>query len=542
MAAGAAATTSTISVEQDQFSCSVCLEVLRDPVTIPCGHSYCLSCIEDYWSRVKPQKAPQYSCPQCRLEFKPRPLLNRNTVLGDLVEKFLQSGGQEQPADERLRGGRGHGVLVAPKIHNESGVVREKLCPQHQRPVRSYCRADHQGVCSRCLKGQHKNHDTVRLADERLAQQKKLQEASLKCTQNIKDVEKELRYVVRYIKHATEAAEEESDRVFSKLLRAIEKQRCDVKEAIRGRERAALAQTEQLLEKLERETAEVRRSEAELEKLCRSDDHLHFLQKCKSLHFPSKRVQMPNTDTFPYLMYKTMRGGLAELRDGLDESLQREFDRISDKVVSLKETSVPNEKTKVTIDAHILYDSEPKTREEFLHYYQDLTLDPNTANPYLSLSEGHRAATTRSEAQPYPEHPERFSSWAQVLCRAGMAGRCYWEVAWAGKGGASVGVCYRSMSRSGGGSDSKLGHNPKSWSLDCSDAACTFRHNKLSLSVAAQCGNRIGVYLDFRAGVLSFYNVSEGMLLLHGAHATFSQPVFPGFWVGLGSTLKLCSL
>lgn len=78
--------------------------------------------------------------------------------------------------------------------------------------------------------------------------------------------------------HATEAAEEESDRVFSKLLRAIEKQRCDVKEAIRGRERAALAQTEQLLEKLERETAEVRRSEAELEKLCRSDDHLHFLQ------------------------------------------------------------------------------------------------------------------------------------------------------------------------------------------------------------------------------------------------------------------------
>ncbi|XP_077373092.1 E3 ubiquitin-protein ligase TRIM65 isoform X2 [Festucalex cinctus] len=411
MAAGAltaaATTTSTISVEQDQFTCSVCLEVLRDPVTIPCGHSYCLACIENYWSRGKPQKA-QYSCPQCRLEFKPKPLLNRNTVLGELVEKFLQSGVQEQPAEERLRG-RGHGVVVATK----SSVVREQLCSQHQKPVKNYCRADHQGVCSRCLKGQHKNHDTVRLLDERVAQQKKLQEASLKCTQNIKDVEKELRYVVKYIKHATEAAEEDSDRVFSKLLRAIEKQRCDVKEAIRARERVALAQTEQLLERLEREAADVRRSEAELDKLCRSDDHLHFLQKSRSLHFPSKRVQMPNTDTFPYLMYKTMRGGLAELRDGLDESLQREFNRISDKVTSLKETSVPNEKTKVTIDAHILYNSEPKTREEFLHYYQDLTLDANTANPYLSLSEGHRAATTRSEAQPYPEHPERFSSWAQ---------------------------------------------------------------------------------------------------------------------------------
>ncbi|XP_051944252.1 E3 ubiquitin/ISG15 ligase TRIM25-like isoform X3 [Hippocampus zosterae] len=570
-----------VVLDQDQFTCSVCLDVLREPVTIPCGHSYCSDCIRNYWDQD--EYLGVFMCPQCRQSFSPRPALARSTLLADVVDRFKRSGLQEvlaggggQQQQQTLAEANDVECDVCPerknkavssclvclasycqlhvRPHHESAVfkkhklvsaskrLQESVCPRHDKLLEVYCRTDKRCICSMCLTDEHKGHDTVLVEVEIELHKKKLQEASLKCTQNIKDVEKELRYVVRYIKHATEAAEEESDRVFSKLLRAIEKQRCDVKEAIRGRERAALAQTEQLLEKLERETAEVRRSEAELEKLCRSDDHLHFLQKCKSLHFPSKRVQMPNTDTFPYLMYKTMRGGLAELRDGLDESLQREFDRISDKVVSLKETSVPNEKTKVTIDAHILYDSEPKTREEFLHYYQDLTLDPNTANPYLSLSEGHRAATTRSEAQPYPEHPERFSSWAQVLCRAGMAGRCYWEVAWAGKGGASVGVCYRSMSRSGGGSDSKLGHNPKSWSLDCSDAACTFRHNKLSLSVAAQCGNRIGVYLDFRAGVLSFYNVSEGMLLLHGAHATFSQPVFPGFWVGLGSTLKLCSL
>ncbi|XP_061694887.1 tripartite motif-containing protein 16-like protein [Syngnathoides biaculeatus] len=525
----ASATTSTISIEQDQFTCSVCLEVLRDPVTIPCGHSYCLSCIEDYWGRGNPQKA-QYSCPQCRQEFKPRPLLNRNTVLGELVEKFVRSGVREKPAEERLRG-RGRGGVAAPKT----------LCPQHQKPLKRYCRTDHHILCSHCIDG-HKNHDVVRPGNERAAQQKKLQEASLKCAQNIKEVEKELHYVVKYIKHATEAAEEESDRVFSKLLRAIEKQRCEVKEAIRGRERAALAQTQQLQDKLDRETAEVRRSEAELDKLCRSDDHLHFLQRCRSLRFPSKSVQIPETDTLPYFMYKRMREGLAELRVDLDQNLQREFDRISDKVISLKETSMPNEKTKVAIDAHILYESDPKTREDFLHYYQDLTLDPNTANRYLSLSEDHRAATTRPEAQPYPDHPERFSKWAQVLCRAGMAGRCYWEVAWAGKGGASVGVCYRSMSRSGGGSDSKLGHNAKSWSLDCSNAACTFRHDKRSADAAAPCAKRIGVYLDYRAGVLSFYNISDRMFPLYSVQATFSQPVFPGFWVGLGSTLKLCSL
>lgn len=174
--------------------------------------------------------------------------------------------------------------------------------------------------------------------------------------------------------------------------------------------------------------------------------------------------------------------------------------------------------------------------------YSDLTLDPNTANPYLSFSDGRREVTTRLDPQPYPDHPSRFTSWAQVLGRAGMAGRCYWEVEWGGAGGVSIGVCYKNMNRSGGGSDSKLGHNSKSWSLDCSHSACLFQHNKESVAVAAAPCGRIGVYLDFRAGTLSFYNVSEQMVLLHKVKATFSQPVYPGFWVGLSSFLKLCSL
>lgn len=174
--------------------------------------------------------------------------------------------------------------------------------------------------------------------------------------------------------------------------------------------------------------------------------------------------------------------------------------------------------------------------------YSDITLDPNTANPYLSFSDGRREVTTRFEAQPYPDHPARFTSWAQVLCCAGMAGRCYWEVEWSGAGGVSIGICYKNMSRCGGGSDSKLGHNSKSWSLDCSYTSCLFQHNKESVAVTTPCSSRVGVYLDFRAGTLSFYNVSSAMVLLHKVQATFSQPVYPGFWVGLGSSLKLCRL
>ncbi|XP_074545572.1 E3 ubiquitin/ISG15 ligase TRIM25-like [Halichoeres trimaculatus] len=563
----------TISIEQDQFSCSVCLEILRDPVTIPCGHSYCLVCIEDYWNRAK-QKG-QYSCPQCRQVFNPKPLLSRNTVLGEVVEKLQQSGLQNSAQnsskpeevtcsactvrktkavksclvclesycvphlkvhDERFHG-KSHMLIAA------SDQLKEKLCPHHDKVLRLYCRTDQQCVCSQCVKGRHKGHDAVTVVDERATQQKKLQESSLKSLQKLKDAEKELRYIVKYIKHSTEAVVEESERIFSRLIRSIEKQSCEVKEQIRRQERAAVCQAEELLEKIQREMTELRRSAAELERLCCNEDHLYFLQKCKSLHFHVKSVEMPSTDALQYLMYKTMRGALADVKDGLDETLEKEFNRVSEKVMSLKETNnqTTSENSKAK-EADMSYNSDPKTRTDFLHYYNEVSLDLNTANPYLSFTDNRRGVTTRLDPQPYPDHPHRFTSWAQVLCRAGMAGRCYWEVEWAGNGGVSIGVCYKNMNRSGGGSDSKLGHNSKSWSLDCSPSLCSFQHNKESVTIAAVGYSRIGVYLDFRAGTLSFYNVSDSMVLLHKVRVVFSQPVYPGFWVGLGSTLKLCSL
>ncbi|XP_035490185.2 tripartite motif-containing protein 16-like protein [Scophthalmus maximus] len=560
----------TISIEQDQFCCSVCLEVLRDPVTIPCGHSYCLGCIEDYWDRAKQKGQP--SCPQCRQLFHPRPLLSRNTVLGEVLEKFQQTALQAQHSTRPGEGkcsvctrGRSRGVKSGPvrpdslcaahlRVHEErghgkhhkavpsSGQPREKLCPQHDKPLGLYCRTDQQSVCSRCVKGRHSGHDAVPLADERTAQQKKLQEASLKSAQRLKDAEKELRYIIRNVKHSTDAAVEESERIFSRLIRSMEKQSCEVKELIRLQERAAVSHAEELLEKLQREISELRRTDAELEKLCRAEDHLHFIQKSKSFNFPTTALEMPNTDAPTYLMYKTTREALARLKESVDETLEREFNRISEKVNSLKEicNQRTSEKTKAT-NADTALNSEPKTRDDFLQYYNDISLDPNTANPYLCFSDGRRGVSTRSEPQPYPDHPDRFTSWAQVLCRAGMAGRCYWEVEWAGKGGVSVGVCYKSMSRGGGGSDSKLGHNAKSWSLDCSHSACSFQHNKESVSIAAAGCSRIGVYLDLRGGTMSFYDVSDTMVLLHTVKATFTQPVYPGFWVGLGSTLNLCS-
>ncbi|XP_038822073.1 NACHT, LRR and PYD domains-containing protein 3-like, partial [Salvelinus namaycush] len=167
-------------------------------------------------------------------------------------------------------------------------------------------------------------------------------------------------------------------------------------------------------------------------------------------------------------------------------------------------------------------------------YVCDLTLDLNTVNRRLSLSEENRKVTCRREKQPYPDHPERFEDCRQVLCREGLTGRCYWEVEWSGIMGAVIGVTYKGISRRGGGDDCWLGYNDKSWSLFCSDNSYSAWHNNISttIDVPSSSPHRVGVYLDWPAGTLSFYTASSDTLThLITFTSTFTEPLYPGFWV-----------
>uniref|UniRef100_A0A8C7TG71 B30.2/SPRY domain-containing protein n=1 Tax=Oncorhynchus mykiss TaxID=8022 RepID=A0A8C7TG71_ONCMY len=166
-------------------------------------------------------------------------------------------------------------------------------------------------------------------------------------------------------------------------------------------------------------------------------------------------------------------------------------------------------------------------------YACDLTLDPNTVNRLLSLSEENRKVTWRTEEQPYPDHPERFDYRKQVLCREGLTGCCYWEVEWSGRR-AAIGVTYKGISRRGEGEDCLIGWNDKSWSLVCSDNLYTVWHNTNSttINVPSSSSHRVGVYLDWPAGTLSFYRVSSDTLThLYTFHTTFTEPLYPGFLV-----------
>ncbi|XP_064817855.1 E3 ubiquitin-protein ligase TRIM39-like [Oncorhynchus masou masou] len=173
-------------------------------------------------------------------------------------------------------------------------------------------------------------------------------------------------------------------------------------------------------------------------------------------------------------------------------------------------------------------------------YVCDLTLDPNTVNRLLSLSEENRKVTCRTEKQPYPDHPERFEGCGQVLCREGLTGRCYWEVEWSGRG-AVIGVTYKGINRRGWGDDCCLGYNDKSWCLFCSDNSHIARHNNnhTIIDVPSSSSHRVGVYLDWPAGTLSFYRASSDTLThLYTFTSTFTEPLYPGFSVG--DSVSLC--
>ncbi|XP_032363755.1 NLR family CARD domain-containing protein 3 isoform X2 [Etheostoma spectabile] len=176
-------------------------------------------------------------------------------------------------------------------------------------------------------------------------------------------------------------------------------------------------------------------------------------------------------------------------------------------------------------------------------YVCELELDTNTVHRVLKLSDNNRKVTHVKEDQSYPDHPDRFDRWRQLLCRDGLTGRCYWEVE--RRGGVNISVSYRGIRRKGDSDDCGFGYNDHSWNLFCSDDGgySVWHNDRGTVLTSCSVSNRVAVYVDVPAGSLSFYTVSSDSLIhLHTFNTTFTQPLYPGFWVWSGSSVSLCPL
>ncbi|XP_056325503.1 E3 ubiquitin/ISG15 ligase TRIM25-like [Danio aesculapii] len=550
---------SSILVAEDQFICSVCLDLLKDPVTIPCGHSYCMNCISDYWNQDEQRRV--YSCPQCRQTFTQRPALNKNVVFAEMVENLKIRKAQKTcalsyagPGDVEcdVCTGRKYKAVISclvclesycqthferheefhsgrHKVTDATGQLKQMICSKHDKLLEIFCRTDQCCICYLCMMYEHRYHDTVAAVVERTEKQKGLEENRRKFHQSIKEKEKkfkELKEAVETHKSSAQTAVEDSERIFTELIQFMQRRRPEVSQMIRDREKTEVSRAEGLLKKLEQEIEDQKKRNTELEQLLHTDDHILFLQnfKLNSVSFGStERVTISSL-----LCFDDIRKSVSQLREKLEDLCQEEKAKVSEK-----------EKPYI----NFIPITESSNREEFLQYCSQFTLDSNTVNNRIQLYEGNRVAICGETVCSYPKHPDRFDCFYQVLCRESVCGRCYWEVEWSGEAAVGIAVSYKSIRRKGKINECLFGFNDQSWRLSCSNSWFAFRHNHKGVNLPVPLSSsRIGVYVDHRAGVLSFFSISDTMSLIHRVHTTFNQPLYPGFWVNPGSSVKLCQL
>ncbi|KAM3866116.1 tripartite motif-containing protein 16-like [Diretmus argenteus] len=529
-----------IQLDWDNICCSICLDPMKDPVTIPCGHSYCMSCIKGCWDKEDHKNI--HSCPQCRRTFTPRPVLMKSTTLAALVEDLKKSRLQDAPPDHCYAG---PGDVACDfctgrklKALKSCLVCLASYCDLHVQPhYQSPTFQKHKLVdpCYLCSMDEHKDHNTVSAAAERNERRKQLGVSRQNIQQMIQDGQKQMKVFqqqVEVINCSADEAVKHSEKVFTEMIHSVTRRSSNVKQQIRSRQKAEVHQVkkhqkkmEQKIAELEKKDAELEKKDAELEQLSHTEDIVHILQQHPSLSCLGASTDLP-TDVRPLLCFEEVSVAVSEMRDKLEDFLKELESKIS--------------LTVTDVDV-LLPRTEPKTRDEFLQYSVQITLDPNTAKTYLVLSEGNRKATLTGTQQLYPSHPDRFTGYFQVLSIKTLTGRCYWEVEWTGR--VSIAVSYNNIRRGGWSDECVFGLNDKSWSLYCSNNSYEFSHNKINTPARGPQSSRVGIYLDHRAGVLSFYSVSGTMMtLLHRVQTSFTQSLHPGFRLCYGSTAELCEV
>uniref|UniRef100_A0A3Q1AH88 E3 ubiquitin/ISG15 ligase TRIM25-like n=1 Tax=Amphiprion ocellaris TaxID=80972 RepID=A0A3Q1AH88_AMPOC len=399
-----------VQLDQETFSCSICLELLKDPVTIPCGHSYCMKCINTHWDEEN-QKGI-HSCPQCRNTFRPRPVLEQNTMLATLMEELKKTGLQAAPADHHYAGpedlacdfctGRKRKAIkscldcpasycenhlqphydVPPlkrhKLVEPSKNLQESICCRHDEVMKMFCRTDQQCICYLCSVEEHKGHDTVSAAAERMRWQNGLDESRQKIQQRIQSRHKNLRLLQQELKDLSVSADqtlEKSWKILEALTRLIHNSSNVLHGQIRSQQQTEESQVQELQKKVEQEISDLKKKDAELKQLSDTPDHIMFLHSCPSMSSLAKSARSSSINIRPRRHFEDVLEVLKELKEEIQNSLKDTWGSISE-IISLPDL--------------LVQEPQPRTQFEFFRYICDITLDPNTAFTSSVLSEGDR--------------------------------------------------------------------------------------------------------------------------------------------------------
>nr|XP_055043072.1 E3 ubiquitin/ISG15 ligase TRIM25-like [Misgurnus anguillicaudatus] len=360
--------------EHERYSCAICLDLLKDPVTIACGHSYCMSCIDEFWNT---NYTGAFSCPQCRQTFSTRPHLKRSTMLADIMERLRETQLNVSEFTQSIAGpgdiacdfcdGRKfqavksclecqcsfceehlqpHNNVPALKKHKLVKATIIATCSKHDKLLEVYCRTDQKCVCMHCLLDDHKGHDTVPSAVERNEKQIKLTDNQKKVRQRIHAKEKELQRMTMQItshSYSAKKAVEDSKKAFAELARLIETKSTEMTKKIEAQEKADQDQGAELQAKLDAEITELKKRDELLETYLQTDDSIQFLQNFQSASSTSEPDDFPRLTFKPCCSYTDISKLACELKDRLEtvfnEEISKTLKKVSD-LATLKNTQV----------------------------------------------------------------------------------------------------------------------------------------------------------------------------------------------------------
>ncbi|XP_029961910.1 E3 ubiquitin-protein ligase TRIM21-like isoform X2 [Salarias fasciatus] len=514
---------------EDQFRCSICLEVFTDPVSTPCGHNFCKQCITQHWNTNN-----ICDCPLCKKRFRRRPELNVNTLLSEMVSQFRReaelkaSSSSEQQAAKpgevpcdvctgtkvkalksclvclvsycqtHLEPHLTVSVLKKHQLMEPVENLEGRMCQKHHKPLELFCQREQTCVCMMCSVLEHRNHEFVPLSEECEGKKKELRKTEAEMQQMIQERRvkiKEIRECVKRSKAAADREKAEGVEVFTALKECVERGLKQLMERMEEEEEAREKQAEGLIRDLEEEICELMKRSSEVEQLFLSEDHLHLLQGFSSLKAAPPTKDWTEVSVRPSSYEGTVVRAVAQLEETLSKEMKK------------------------------LFEADLKRKQQFA---VDVTLDPDTANPRLILSDDGKQVSCGDVRKNLPENPERFDYCVCVLGKQSFSsGKFYFEVQVKGKTEWDLGVSKESINRKG-----KFTLRPDKgiWTICLRNgnqySACENKTLNLSLSSAPE---KVGVFVDYEEGLVSFYDVAAAALIYSFTGCCFTDKLLPYF-------------
>ncbi|XP_030235306.1 E3 ubiquitin-protein ligase TRIM39-like [Gadus morhua] len=510
------------SWSEENFSCSICLDVFNSPVTTACGHNFCRTCITKFWD-----EQVQYKCPVCNEIFHTRPDLRVNTFLSELAAQIRTTVRvKEKPCVEpaeipcdvctgnqlkavksclmcftsycqtHLEPHQRVARLQKHRLVEPMDRLEDRMCKKHDRLLELFCQTEQVCVCVLCTVTDHKSHPVVPLKEEYEVKTVQLGKTVTDVPQKIQ----ERKQKIKEIKDAVELSNKDADReiahggqVFTALIGCVEKGRDEFNQTVKEKLKSTVKRAEDLIKELEQEIEDLTNRSSKVKRLSHTEDHLHFLQTFRSLKDPPPTRDWTTVEVRPPSYVGTLRRSL----DQLEETLNMEMKKLFDDAV-LKRVQ---------------------------QYEVDVTLDPDTAHPKLILSEDGKQVHDGGVRKELPYNPKRFTTYYFVLTRQSFSsGRFYFEVQVKDKISWWLGVARESIDRKGG---TKWTPETGCWTLSYNNDGLIFHDNppvRLPLRAELQ---KVGVFVDYDEGLVSFYDVEARVHLYSATGCTFTEPLYP---------------